>query len=427
MNRRNFLKTAAAISAAPLLANLPATVFAAGSDRIKVGVIGCGGRGTAAAFDCLAADPAVQIWAMADAFSDRLASSLKQLKEGTKRRNQSPVPPGRLQVPPERQFTGLDAYKALLKSGVDLVILAAPPQFRPPHLEAAIEAGVHVFAEKPVAVDVAGARRVIAVGELAKQKRLAILVGTQFRYSAHYIETMKRVHDGDIGELVAGQFYYLTSELWHHERQPGWSDMEYQIRNWLYYTWLSGDHIVEQHIHNLDIMCWAFGGPPLKAVGMGGRQSRVDPKFGNIFDHFAVEYEYAGGVRVQSMCRQVSGTSTRSNNERLVGTKGTARVPGVITGAKAWKFPDDTPNGLVDEHIALIKSIRSGALVNDARRVAESTLTAILGRTSAYTGREISYAWLLNTSKQNLTPETYSLTATPPVSEIAIPGITPLV
>ncbi|AWI09391.1 Gfo/Idh/MocA family protein [Ereboglobus luteus] len=427
--RRQFLGTAAALSAAPLLSKLPAAAFASGSDRLKVGLIGSGGRGVSAMRNCLDADPSVIVWAIGDAFADRLESARDNLVNGTpkSRRPRPPVAPERLAIPPERQFIGLDAYKKVINSGVDLVILATPPQFRPEHMEAAINAGVHVFAEKPVAVDVAGVRRVISVGELAKQKRLAIVAGTQFRYSGHYIETMRRVHDGDIGELVGGQFYYLTNGLWHHDRKPGWTDMEYQIRNWLYYTWLSGDHIVEQHIHNIDVMNWAFGGPPLKAIGMGGRQSRTDPKYGNIFDHFAVEYEYANGVRVQSMCRQAPGASTRSNNERLVGTKGTARLPAAITGPKAWKFTDDTPNGLVAEHVALIKGIRNGNPLNDAKRVAESTLTAILGRNSAYTGREINYAWLLNASKENLTPETCRFDMAPPKSEIAIPGVTPLV
>ncbi|MDR1010003.1 MAG: Gfo/Idh/MocA family oxidoreductase, partial [Opitutaceae bacterium] len=371
LTRRKFLGAAAALTAAPLLSRLPAAAFASGSDRIKVGLIGAGGRGVSAMRNCLDADPSVQVWALGDAFADRLETARDNLFNGTpkSRRPLPPVPSGRLAVPPERQFSGLDAYKKVINSGVDLVILATPPQFRPEHMEAAINAGVHVFAEKPVAVDVAGVRRVISVGELAKQKRLAIVAGTQFRYSGHYIETMRRVHDGDIGELVGGQFYYLTNELWHHERKPGWTDMEYQIRNWLYYTWLSGDHIVEQHIHNIDVMNWAFGGPPLRAVGMGGRQTRTDPKFGNIYDHFAVEFEYASGVRVQSMCRQAKGASTRYNNERLVGTKGVARVPGAITGAKPWKFPDDTPNGLVAEHVALINGIRNGNPLNDARRV----------------------------------------------------------
>jgi len=300
-----------------------------------------------------------------------------------------------------------------------------PPQFRPLHLAAAVEAGVHIFAEKPVAVDPVGARRVLRVAELAAQKKLAFVAGTQRRHSADYLETMARIKDGAIGELVGGSCYWLQEGLWHRGRQPEWSEMEYQMRNWLYFSWLSGDHIVEQHMHNIDVMNWAFGGPPMKAYGMGGRQSRTDPKYGDVWDHFSVEFEYANGVRVQSLCRQVPGTSTRVT-ERLVGTKGSARPSGTILGAQAWKFEGQLKNPYEQEHIDLVRSIRAGTPLNEGRQVAESTLTAILGRMSAYTGREVSYGWLLESSKLDLTPPAFAWGDAPPVV-VPVPGQTPLV
>jgi predicted dehydrogenase len=237
---------------------------------------------------------------------------------------------------------------------------------------------------------------------------------------------MARIKDGAIGDLTGGTCYWMQGGLWHRGRKPDWTEMEYQMRNWLYFTWLSGDHIVEQHMHNIDVMNWAFGGVPVKALGMGGRQSRTDPKFGDAWDHFSVEFEYANGARVQSSCRQVPGTSSRIS-ERLVGTKGAANPSGVITGEQPWKFPS-TPftNPYDQEHIDLIRSIRAGTPLNEGRQVAESTMTAILGRISAYTGREISYSWLLESSKLDLSPAAYAWGDAPKV-EIPVPGRTPLV
>ncbi len=427
LTRRNFIGAATALTAAPLLSKLPGAVFASGSDRIKVGVIGTGSRGIGAMRNCIDADPSVQIWALGDLFADRIDAAFENSAKGNPkaRKPTKPIARDRFAVTRERCFTGFDAYKRVINSGVDLVILATPPQFRPLHLEAAINAGLHVFAEKPVAVDAVGARKVISVGELAAQKKLAIGAGTQRRHAASYIETMRRIHDGAIGELVGGQCYWMTQGLWHRERQADWTDMEYQIRNWLYYTWLSGDHIVEQHVHNIDVMNWAFGGPPVKAIGMGGRQSRTDPKYGNVFDHFSVEFEYANGTRVQSFCRQAPGASSR-NSERIVGAKGVAQGDGKITGANAWKYDGNEISAYRQEHIDLIASIRAGRPINEAKTVAESTLTAILGRTSAYTGKEINFAWMLGVSKMDLTPPKYEFGDAPEV-EIAIPGVMKLI
>jgi predicted dehydrogenase len=415
-SRRRFIKTSVAASLAAALPRIPGA-HAAGTDAIRVGVMGCGGRGTGAAIDCLNAAEGVEIVGMFDLFKDRLDSSLEEIKKAH---------PDKIKVTPDRLFTGFDGYKKLAACpDVNLVIMAAPPGFRPIHLKAAVEAGKHVFMEKPVAVDPVGVRSVIASSALAQQKGLAIVAGTQRRHQARYLELMKRIHDGAIGELVGGQCYWNQGELWVKKKEPGMSDMEWQCRNWLYFTWVSGDHIVEQHIHNIDVINWAFGTLPVKVMGMGGRQQRTAPEYGNIYDHFAVEFEYPNGARVMSMCRQIPGCADRIE-ERVVGTKGFAFGYGEIHGESFWKFDAEEPNPYVQEHVDLIASIRGGKPLNEGRRVAESTMCAILGRMSAYTGRAISWDWAMSSSKLDLSPASYEF-GDLPVTPVAIPGQTPLI
>ncbi len=413
VSRRDFVKAAAAV---PIAASLPEFgVFAAGSDMIRVGVIGCGGRGTGAAIDCLNAAPGVEVVALGDLVPDRIESSLARLTKEF---------PDRVKVLPDRRFTGFDNYLNVCAcQDVNLIVMAAPPGFRPPHLKAAIEAGKHVFMEKPVAVDPVGVRSVIASSNLARQKNLAIVAGTQRRHQRRYLELMKRVHDGQIGEIVAAQCYWNQGDLWVIERGD-MSEMEWQCRNWLYFTWLSGDHIVEQHVHNIDVINWAMGVTAKNVMGMGGRQARTQPQFGNIYDHFAVEYEYPNGVRVLSMCRQTKGASERIE-ERIVGTKGVAWSSGKITGAQPWSFEEKELNPYVQEHIDLIASIRAGKPLNEGRQIAESTMCAIMGRMSAYTGRALSWEWAMNTSTLDLSPKKYEFGPNP-VDPVAIPGTTPL-
>ncbi len=446
-SRRDFLKQTALSSAAALVSSAALTGCASqtrgagpGSaapgvapaairklpDRIRVGVIGAGGRGTGAAWDCLSADSATEIVAVGDLLRERVDSCVNSLREEAGKAGC----PERVKITPERCFSGFDNYKAVLASDVDLVILATPPGFRPIHFKAAIEAGKHVFMEKPVAVDPTGVRTVIAAAELASQTGLNVVCGTQRRHQPCYLEVMKRIHDGQIGEIVAAQCYWNQEGLWVKQREAGWSEMEWQCRNWLYFTWLSGDHIVEQHVHNLDAVNWALQSTPLKAVGMGGRQQRTAAEYGNIYDHFAVEYEYPNGVRTLSMCRQIPGTSVRVA-ERIVGTKGVARMDGgnaEITGSKPWKFDDGGKpvNPYVQEHADLIASIRAGQPLNEGRRIAESTLTAIMGRMSAYTGRELQWNWAINASKLDLMPRSFAM-GDNPVDPVAIPGVTKLV
>ena len=390
---------------------------AAGSDVIRVGVIGCGGRGTGAAIDAVNAAPGVEIVALYDPFQDRIASCLKRLQEKV---------PAAVKVTPETCFTGFDGYKKLLGiKKINYIVTAAPPGFRPLHLEAAVKAGKNVFMEKPVAVDPVGIRSVIASSELAAKKGLAIVAGTQRRHQQSYLETLKRIHDGAIGEIVGGQCYWNQGDLWVIKQTPEMSDMEWQCRNWLYFSWTSGDHIVEQHVHNIDVMNWAFNATPVKVMGMGGRQVRTGPEYGNIFDHFAVEFEYPNGVRVMSMCRQTKGCADRVE-EKIVGTKGHAFGYGEIAGPNAWKFEAEEANPYVVEHTDLIASIRDGKPLNEGKRIAESTLCAIMGRMSAYTGRAISWDWAMNASKLDLFPAKLEF-GPHPVDPVAVPGVTPLV
>jgi len=415
-SRRDFIKSSVAAS---LAAAIPGGLglHAQGTDTIRIGVIGCGGRGTGAAIDCLDAAPGVEIVAMGDLFVDRIESSLKAIKEKH---------PDKVKVTKDRCFTGFDNYlKVVASPDVNLIVTAAAPGFRPIHLKAAVEGGKHVFMEKPVAVDPAGVRSVIASAKLAREKGLAVVCGTQRRHQKSYLELMKRLHDGQIGEIIGGQCYWNQGELWVVKRTPQMSDMEWQCRNWLYFTWLSGDHIVEQHIHNIDVMNWAFGSLPVKVTGMGGRQQRTAPEYGNIYDHFAVEYEYPNGVRVASMCRQIPGCADRVE-ERIVGTKGYAFGYGEIHGENFWKFEGDEPNPYVQEQADLIAGIRSGNFLNEGRRIAESTMCAIMGRMSAYTGRAIGWEWAMTSSKLDLTPPRYEFGPNP-VDPVAIPGQTQLV
>jgi predicted dehydrogenase len=416
VTRRDFIRTTAA---AGLAAAIPGNLglFAQGSDAIRIGVIGCGGRGTGAAIDCLTSSPGVEVLALFDPFQDRIERSLKKLKEEF---------PEKVKVRPETCFTGLDGYKQLLAvPGLNLIVTAAPPGFRPLHLKAAVEAGKHVFMEKPVAVDPVGVRTIIAASELAKQKGLAVVAGTQRRHQKRYLELMKRIRDGQIGEVVAAQCYWNQGDLWVIKREPRMTEMEWQCRNWLYFSWTSGDHIVEQHVHNIDVVNWAIGAMPKNIVGMGGRQVRVAPEYGNIFDHFAVEFEYPDGVRVSSYCRQTAGCADRVE-ERIVGTKGVAFGYGEIKGANPWKFEGEEPNPYVQEHTDLVASIRAGKPLNEGRQIAESTMCAIAGRMSAYTGRAISWDWAMNASKLDLFPAKYEFGPNP-VDPVAVPGTTPLV
>ena len=417
-SRRDFLKQSGAAAAVGTLAGtwgVARSAHAGGDDVLKVGLIGCGNRGTGAAKNALLADKNVKLTAMGDTFADRIADSLSSLKKE--------VPENKIDVADERCFVGFDAYQKVLASGVDVVLLCSPPHFRPAHFKAAVDAGKHIFAEKPVAVDAPGVRSVLASAEEARKKGLSVVSGLCWRYHQPKREVMARIHDGAIGDVVAVQCNYNTGGLWVKPRKPGWSDMEWQIRNWLYFTWLSGDHNVEQHIHSLDKAAWVMKDePPVKATGLGGRQVRVQSEYGNIFDHHAVVYEYANGVRLFAYCRQQDHCSM-DVNDYILGTKGKVDVMAhTITGENNWRHRGPNPNMYQVEHDELFASIRSGKPIDNSLYMARSTMLAIMGRMATYTGQTITWDQALN-SQEDLTPPTYGWTSLP-VASVALPGVT---
>jgi predicted dehydrogenase len=361
------------------------------------------------------ADRHCKLVAIADAFQDAIDVGLREFQAyGDK-----------CAVDREHCFVGFDAYKRLLESDVDVVLLCEPPHFRPAHLRAAIEAGKHVFAEKPVAVDAPGVRSVLDSVRLAEEKKLSLVSGLCWRYDYGVRETIQRVRDGQIGDVVAIQENYLAGPLWHKGRDPSWSEMEYQLRNWMYFTWLSGDHNVEQHVHSLDKAAWILGEePPVSAVGLGGRQQRTDPKWGHIFDHHSVIYTYANGVKVFSFTRQQEGCHG-DVEDYVLGTKGRCNVLrhtiSAPNGEIVWKYRGPKPNMYQVEHDELFGSIRSGQPINNGLYMARSTMLAILGRMCTYTGKEITWEEALN-NQESLTPREY---AWGPVEtpQVAVPGI----
>src|SRR5437763_10132895 len=333
ISRRQFLGSSAAATGLGAVSH----AFAAGSDVLRVGLIGCGGRGTGAASQALRADPAVKLVAMGDAFEDRLGQSLDTLTKD------EPIA-AKIDVPPGRRFVGFDAYRQVIASGVDVVLLCTPPQFRPIHLAAAVEAGKHVFAEKPVAVDAPGVRSVLATCERAKAKGLSVVSGLCLRYFDPFREAVRRIHAGEIGEVHTLQANDYRGKIWVKLRQPDWTDMVWQMRNWYYFTWLCGDFNVEQHVHFLDVCAWVMNNEyPVKAVGLGGRQQRTGPEYGHIYDHFAVTYEYANGARLVSNCRQQVGCKN-DISAHVLGTKGRAELSernrGLVlrTGDEKWSY-----------------------------------------------------------------------------------------
>jgi myo-inositol 2-dehydrogenase/D-chiro-inositol 1-dehydrogenase len=436
VSRRRFLQRSSLALAGAAAAELP-RVHAAGKSadfEIKIGLVGCGGRGTGALLDAMGAAtkviyPAagyhtedvaegarverkgIQVAALADLFEDRLAACQTQLaKLGA-------------EAPKKTCFTGFDAYRRLMEvPEVNYVILATPPHFRPMQLQAAIEAGKNVFMEKPAAVDVPGVKMVMEAGKLAEKKGLGIAAGTQRRHMRSYRETIRRVQEGAIGPIVYAKCYWNGGEIWVIQREPGWSDMEWQIRNWNYFTWLSGDHIVEQHVHNLDVMNWVLGAHPLRAVsGLGGRQVRTGKEHGQIFDHFAVEFEYPGGVSMFSQCRQINGCQNIVG-ETVVGTDGTSNCQDRIRSksGKRWRFRQKEPSPYKREHEDLIASIRAGNPINEAQAVAESTMTGILGREAVYSGKSLDWDTAMK-STHRLGPAHYEF-GPYPIPEVPMPG-----
>ena len=407
-SRRHFLKTSAsAASMAAFTAGLQAKVYAAGSGKIRVGLIGCGGRGAGAVVSALTVNPNARLTAMAEAFDDRMQRTRKSLKQRMK---------DQVAVDDDHCFSGFDGYKKLLDSGVDVAILASPPHFRPIHAEACVNAGVHVFAEKPMAVDAPGVRRIIAAGKKAREKKLSFVSGFETRYSDTAREAIKKVHGGAIGKVTSIEILYNTGSLWHRGRQPDWTEMEFQLRNWYYFTWLSGDHIVEQHVHLDDFANWVMREkPPLHAWGFGGRQVRVDPKFGDIFDHHAVVFEYEDGARVYAFCRQ-QPKCYNSVTAKVQGTKGNMKGWGryIIEGETNWDSGRQRTNAEITSFRKMFTQMQAGEPINDSLTMAHSTMLAILGRMATHSGQRITWDQALRSNKV-LAPTRYAWDAKPPV------------
>ncbi len=418
-SRRTFLKqSTAAIVGTTLAATLvnPRMVHAGGSDILKVGLIGCGGRGCGAAVNAMNAEDNVCLTALADLFPDHVEAAKKSISQEVG---------AKYQVTDDQCFVGFDAYQKLIDSGVDVVLLATTPHYRPQHLRAAVEAGKHIFCEKPVAVDPVGVRSVLESTELAKKKGLNIVSGLCWRYDFGVRETIGRIKDGAIGKIVAIHENYLTGTLWLRPRQPEWSEMENQNRNWYYYTWLSGDHIVEQFVHSLDKAMWLMDDqPPQSCFGLGGRQVRTQPEFGNIYDHHAVCYEWANGVKAFAYTRQMARCAG-DVEDYILGTEGKAQVlingqKGAINGQPVFK--GDKPGMYEQEHKELFAAIRAGTPINNGRYMALSTMMAIIGREACYTGEVLNWDDAINADVR-LGPTTYEW-GDVEVPAVAVPGVT---
>jgi myo-inositol 2-dehydrogenase/D-chiro-inositol 1-dehydrogenase len=428
-NRREFIGVGSAAVTAGLLIgctkgrtlNLqPFLDQAPDGPELKAGLIGCGGRGTGAAIDFLNAGPNLSITALADVFSDRIDECRKKLKEEKE-----------VEITEEMCFLGFDAYEKVIDSGVDIVILATPPHFRPEHFAAAINARKHVFMEKPVAVDPVGARSIIASSKKAESLGLCVGTGTQRRHQRDYVHTFKQVYEGSIGDIVAANCYWNQSQLWYKTPKSSWSEMEYMIRDWVNWTWLSGDHIVEQHVHNIDVINWFAECHPVKAVSFGGRQRRLT---GDQYDFFSVDFTYENGMHVHSMCRQINGC-VNNVSEYLRGTKGYTNARNEIynpDGSVKWKYSypldeEGKPTNnvkvspYVQEHIDLVTAIRTNKPYVEAERTAISTLAAIMGRISAYTGKEVTWDEVLN-SDMRLGPAEYAMGPVIIDKSIPVPG-----
>jgi myo-inositol 2-dehydrogenase/D-chiro-inositol 1-dehydrogenase len=419
--RRRFLKTSAATTLA-VAANAHVQGQQGNNNQLKVGLVGCGGRGTGAATQALQADSNVKLWAMADAFEDRLQQSLTTL------RNNRMVAEN-VDVPAERRHVGFDAYRRVIES-CDVVLLCTPPGFRPIHLRAAVEANKHIFAEKPVAVDAPGVRSVLATCEEARRRNLSVVSGLCLRYDNGYKDIVGRIQNGAIGDPMTLHAIDLRGAIWSRPREAGWTDMQWQMRDWYYFTWLSGDFNVEQHVHNLDVCAWVMGNRyPVRCYGAGGRQVRTAPEFGHIYDHFNVTYEYENGAKIMSQTRQQAGC----RNDIVVQVQGTSGSASLTDGRRRGQSirtaaGERTYDGPVNqmyqtEHDELFASIRMGRPINNGEYMARSTLLAILGRMAAYTGQMITWEQALN-SREDLSPPRYDWDVPLPVPPVAMPGQT---
>lgn len=415
--RRRFLQRSAGAGLAAALTTDPVARAAHGGvdDTLRLGLVGCGGRGRGAAIDALTADPRTRVVALGDAFEDQAQRARRALAARDDLGDRG-------RVDPERVFWGFDAFRHVIDAGVDAVLLATPPHFRPEHLACAVERGKHCFVEKPVAVDAVGCAAVAEACEAARDRGLSIVSGLCWRYDPGVVETIERIAGGAIGRIVAIESAYHTGTLWHRGDRPEWSRMEYQLRNWLYHTWLSGDFITEQAVHSLDKSAWLLGdASPIRAEGMGGRQQRTGDEYGDVYDHFAVRYEFPGGTPVFFSCRQQANCAGKVD-ELVHGSEGTARVLArEIRGERPWRYEGPAPSMYVREQAAFLSSIRDGAARNDGAYMVNSTRLALLGRAAAYTGAVVAWDALLR-DETRLGPTDYAWGAAP-TPRVAVPGV----
>lgn len=405
-SRRSFLRASGAALGCAVASGRAPAVHARGEGAIRIGLIGCGGRGTKAAANAMNSGPDVRLVALADLFPERIEASLTELRAAK---------PDQVDVPPERRFLGFDAYKGLIGSGVDAVLIAAASHFHPEMLRAAVEAGKHVFCEKPHGIDVPGVQVSLAACEEAKRKGLSVVSGLCWRYDLGVQETVKRIRDGAIGDVVAIQETYASQPYGVEERKPGWSELEYQIRNWYHFNWLSGDQTAQQLIHSMDKASWVLGdAPPLKVWGMGGRQACIDPKYGDQYDHHAVVYEYPRGVRVFGLTRDMADCY-REVSDYVIGTKGRASlIEHRIEGETNWKYGGPLPDKYDVEHQVLFDAIRSGRPVNDGAFLCLSTLLAVAAQIACYSGQAVTWAQVLRSRRSFALPR-YGWDVEPPV------------
>lgn len=411
LTRRSFIRKTSAAAAVVGTLGSYSRAWAQGDETLRAGLIGCGGRGTGAANDFLNAAENVQVVAVADLFLDNAQRTRDQLRND---RGQT--------IPDDMVFTGFECYQQICDTDVDIILTASPPHFRPVEFAAAVAAGKHIFMEKPLAVDPVGVRSIMASADLADAKGLSVAVGTQRRHQRSYQECFQRIRDGAIGEIVAARAYWNGGPLGGWDRTDAPTSVEEQIRNrWVHFTWLSGDHIVEQHVHNIDVITWFMGAHPVSAVGMGFRARKT---YGDGYDFFSVDFTYENGVHMESKCRQQPDT-VNNVSEWLVGTLGTANCGGELrthSGEDIWRFRGDQPNPYVQEHTDLVNSIRSGQPFNDAHDVALSVMAAVMGRESAYTGQEITWDQMME-STLRLGPTEYYLPMDVPVRPVPLPGV----
>ena len=429
-SRRSFVRKTAAITSGVLATNVTFQSFANVNEnkKLKLAVVGCGGRGSGAVVQALNADENIELVSMADAFRDRIDSSLKAIQEEFGKSK-------KINIKEKNIFTGFDGYKKAIDL-CDVVILTTPPGFRPLHFEYAIENEKHVFMEKPVATDATGVRRVLESAKKAKENKLNVVVGLQRHYQNKYLDLYGKISSDEIGKIVSGQVYWNDGGVWVNKRKPEQTELEYQMRNWYYFNWICGDHILEQHIHNIDVANWFIGEYPSHAQGMGGREVRNGMEHGQIFDHHFVEFHYPGGAVISSQCRHQKGTESRVD-EVFQGSKGSVVLgKGEIYNLKnelTYKYPkswSEDPNPYQVEHDKLFKSIRNGEVISDTENAAKSTLTAIMGRMATYTGRRITWDQIMN-SKENLVPDDLTWNSNAPTLpdsagyyKIPIPGKT---